>query len=64
VSCNSIFDLFCFVYLLLFFLVSVSFSFVAFLAIMALRPRLIVSMDNISEGSSSRGVAFEGKVLS
>jgi hypothetical protein len=45
----------------MFFLMSVSFSFVAFLTTMALRPRLVVSVDDINEGS--RDVAFEGKVL-
>jgi hypothetical protein len=45
-----------------FSLVSISFSFVAFLATMALRTNLVVSIDNINEGS--RDVAFEGKVLS
>jgi hypothetical protein len=40
-----------------FFLVSVSFHFVAFLATMALRPQLVVSVDDIGEGS--RDVAFD-----
>jgi hypothetical protein len=48
--------------LIFFSLVSISFSFLAFLAIMALRPRLVIFVENISE--SSKNVAFEDKVLS
>jgi hypothetical protein len=41
---------------------SVSFGFVAFLATMALRPKMVVFVDDISEGS--RDVPFENKILS
>jgi hypothetical protein len=40
---------------------SISFSFVIFLATMALKRRLVVFVDDISGGS--RDVTFEGKVL-
>jgi hypothetical protein len=55
------FSLVLFVSRAFFFLVFISFSFVAFLATMALRPKLVVSVDDINEGN--RDVAFEGKVL-
>jgi hypothetical protein len=41
---------------------SISSNFVAFLAIMALRPSLVVFVNNISEGS--RDVAFKDKSFS
>jgi hypothetical protein len=44
-----------------FLLVSISFSFIAILTTMALKPRLVVFVNNINEGS--RDVAFVGKVL-
>jgi hypothetical protein len=65
VSCNgfSSFVLFVLiVFLMFFFLIFVSFGFIVLLATMTLRPRLVVFVDNISEGS--RDIAFEGKVLS
>ena len=43
-------------------LVFVSFSFAKFLTTIALRPRLVVLVDNISEGN--RNVAFGGKACS
>jgi hypothetical protein len=48
--------------LVFFLLMSVSFGFVAFLATMALRPKMVVFVDDISEGS--RDVPFENKILS
>jgi hypothetical protein len=47
--------------LLFYFFYLVFINFVAFLVIVALKPRFVVCVDNISEGS--RDVAFEGNIF-